>query len=289
MQLRVEFALDENPEEEYSDEEKFVYEEEIDGVLFLYGDAKVDPIFFEDDSDNLNERPKFDDDGRDFVEDKVVFGKDDFVIEVVSQKNSQVLEVVVGDMIVNKSYVKDFSDLSELIWQGPPRSASDLSSPYVTMEKVEPNLELQPVAVDVTSTFRPPNVACQQRMNLYGGLLGNEHHLVNVAVATSTYWSLQFAPPSPGSVLSTAGFTVPTLAVGWLGEESKVGAFRGYVEDPIRFPSKNVVARITGRRKMRSEASDEMMIFHMVSCVLKMFGSLRMRIQGLGKERHQSD
>ncbi|KAK9139741.1 hypothetical protein Scep_009422 [Stephania cephalantha] len=48
-----------------------------------------------------------------------------------------------------------------------------------------------------------------------------------------------------------------------------------------------MLVRITRRRKTRLEVSDEMMIFHMVSCVLNIFGSFGMRIQGLGKERHQ--
>ncbi|KAK9100180.1 hypothetical protein Scep_023610 [Stephania cephalantha] len=94
MQLMAEFSFGENPEEEYSNEDEFVYEEEIDS-LFLYGDSKVDPIFFDEDFDNLDKGPKFDDDGPDFVEDKVVFGDDDFVIEVVSHKNPQAAELEV--------------------------------------------------------------------------------------------------------------------------------------------------------------------------------------------------
>ncbi|KAK9119278.1 hypothetical protein Scep_017371 [Stephania cephalantha] len=106
MQLRVKFAFDENPEEEYSDEEEFVSEEEIN---------------------------EFDDDGRDFVGDKVVFGEDDFVIEVVSHKNPQVLEVVVGDMIVNKSSVKNFSDYQKLF------VVSFLDDVHIFEVKVVPN------------------------------------------------------------------------------------------------------------------------------------------------------
>ncbi|KAK9157409.1 hypothetical protein Scep_003983 [Stephania cephalantha] len=58
---------------------------------------------------------KFDDDGCDFVEDKVVFGDDGFVIEVVSRKYPQELEVAVGDTVVNKSFVKDFSNYQNFI------------------------------------------------------------------------------------------------------------------------------------------------------------------------------
>ncbi|KAK9115969.1 hypothetical protein Sjap_014916 [Stephania japonica] len=94
IQLKVEFVFDEKPEEEYSDEEEFVSK-----VLFLYGDVRrIDPIFFEEESKNFNEAPKFDSDGYNFVEDKIVFGEVDFVIEVVSLfKVPQVLEEVVGD------------------------------------------------------------------------------------------------------------------------------------------------------------------------------------------------
>ncbi|KAK9126278.1 hypothetical protein Scep_015124 [Stephania cephalantha] len=49
------------------------------------------------------------------MEDKIVFGDDGFVIEVVSFKNPQVLEVVVGDTIVNKSSVKDFSNYQNFV------------------------------------------------------------------------------------------------------------------------------------------------------------------------------
>ncbi|KAK9156187.1 hypothetical protein Sjap_003667 [Stephania japonica] len=83
----VEFGFGEERELEYSysDEEEFVSEEEIDGVLFLYGDARrIDPIFFEEDFENFDEEPKFDSDGYDFVEDKLIFGEDGLVIEVVS-------------------------------------------------------------------------------------------------------------------------------------------------------------------------------------------------------------
>ncbi|KAK9121253.1 hypothetical protein Syun_018870 [Stephania yunnanensis] len=50
-------------------------------VLFLYDDGKVDPIFFEEDFDNFDDELNFDGDGQDFVEDKLVFGDDGFVIE----------------------------------------------------------------------------------------------------------------------------------------------------------------------------------------------------------------
>ncbi|KAK9085349.1 hypothetical protein Sjap_025760 [Stephania japonica] len=87
MQLRVEFGFGEERELEYSysDEEEFVSEEEIDGVLFLYGDTqRIDPIFFEEDFKNFDEEPKVDSDRYDFVEDKLVFGEEGLVIEVVS-------------------------------------------------------------------------------------------------------------------------------------------------------------------------------------------------------------
>ncbi|KAK9125481.1 hypothetical protein Scep_014327 [Stephania cephalantha] len=83
MQLRVEFSFGEEPKKEYCDNEKLVSEKEEDGILFLCGDSEVDPIFFKEDSDDLDEGPKFDNDGRDFVEDKVVFEEGDFFIENV--------------------------------------------------------------------------------------------------------------------------------------------------------------------------------------------------------------
>ncbi|KAK9155129.1 hypothetical protein Sjap_002609 [Stephania japonica] len=105
MQLRVEFGFGEERELEYSysNEEEFVSEEEIDGVLFLYGDARrIDPIFFEEDFENFDEEPKFDSDGYDFVEDKLIFGEDSLVIEVVSLfEVPQELEEVVRDVDVN--------------------------------------------------------------------------------------------------------------------------------------------------------------------------------------------
>ncbi|KAK9137703.1 hypothetical protein Sjap_008297 [Stephania japonica] len=105
MQLRVEFGFGEERELEYSysDEEEFVFEEEIDMVLFLYGDARrIDPIFFEEDFKNFDEEPKFDSDGYDFVEDKLVFGEDGLVIEVISLfEVSPELEEVVRDVDVN--------------------------------------------------------------------------------------------------------------------------------------------------------------------------------------------
>ncbi|KAK9094667.1 hypothetical protein Scep_026136 [Stephania cephalantha] len=69
-------------------------------------------------------------------------------------------------------------------------------------------------------------------------------------------------------------------------EESKVAAFKGYVEDPRRFPLKSASADNEAEKK--TGRSDEMMIFHMVLCVLKMFESFEMRIQGSSKRRHQS-
>ncbi|KAK9089027.1 hypothetical protein Scep_028109 [Stephania cephalantha] len=91
------------PEEEYSDEEKLIYEKEEDEVLFLYGDGEVDLIFFEEDSDNFDEEPKFNGVGCEFVEDKLVFGDDNIVIEVISHSKSPgILEKVVGDAIVEK-------------------------------------------------------------------------------------------------------------------------------------------------------------------------------------------
>ncbi|KAK9085390.1 hypothetical protein Sjap_025801 [Stephania japonica] len=102
---RVEFGFGEERELEYSysDEEEFVSEEEIDGILFLYGDARrIDPIFFEEDFENFDEEPKFESDGYDFVEDKLIFGEDGLVIEVVSLfEVPQELEEVVRDVDVN--------------------------------------------------------------------------------------------------------------------------------------------------------------------------------------------
>ncbi|KAK9086677.1 hypothetical protein Syun_029071 [Stephania yunnanensis] len=96
--------------EDYFDEEEFESEKEEDMILFLCGDDEVDLIFFYEDFHNLDEGQKFDDDGRDFMEDKAVFGDDGFVIEVVSHINPQVLEVVVSNTVVNKSSMKDFSN-----------------------------------------------------------------------------------------------------------------------------------------------------------------------------------
>ncbi|KAK9137705.1 hypothetical protein Sjap_008299 [Stephania japonica] len=105
LMTQVEFGFGEERELEYSysDEEEFVSEEEIDVVLFLYGDARrIDPIFFEEDFENFDEEPKFDTDGYDFVEDKLVFGEDSLVIEVVSLfEVSQELEEVVRNVDVN--------------------------------------------------------------------------------------------------------------------------------------------------------------------------------------------
>ncbi|KAK9151171.1 hypothetical protein Syun_009480 [Stephania yunnanensis] len=58
-------------------------------VLFLYADDEVDPIFFEEDFDNFDEAPKFDGDGHDFVENKLVFGDNDFVIKVTPNAHFQ--------------------------------------------------------------------------------------------------------------------------------------------------------------------------------------------------------
>ncbi|KAK9146412.1 hypothetical protein Sjap_006315 [Stephania japonica] len=79
MQLKMEFGFGEERELEYSysDEEEFVSEEEID-------------------------EPKFDSDGYDFVEDKLVFGEDGLVIEVVSLfEVPQELEEAVRDVDIN--------------------------------------------------------------------------------------------------------------------------------------------------------------------------------------------
>ncbi|KAK9115970.1 hypothetical protein Sjap_014917 [Stephania japonica] len=74
MQLRVEFAFGEKLEEKYFDEEELVSEEEIVGVLFLFGDIRqIDLIFFDEESKIFDNAPKFDSDGYDFVEDKIVF------------------------------------------------------------------------------------------------------------------------------------------------------------------------------------------------------------------------
>ncbi|KAK9146524.1 hypothetical protein Sjap_006427 [Stephania japonica] len=75
---------------------------------------QVDLIFFEEDSENLDEGPKFDNDGHDFVENKVVFGDDNFFVEVVYRKNTQVLEMVIGDTVVNKSSLKNFSNYDKV-------------------------------------------------------------------------------------------------------------------------------------------------------------------------------
>ncbi|KAK9122956.1 hypothetical protein Sjap_012558 [Stephania japonica] len=117
MQLRMEFAFGEKLKEEYSNEKEFASEEEIDGDIFLYGYAwRIDPIFFVEESKNFDEEPKFVSDGYDFVENKIVFGEDGFVIEVVSKfKVPQVLEGVVGDTHVNKSFVKDFSNYHNFV------------------------------------------------------------------------------------------------------------------------------------------------------------------------------
>ncbi|KAK9091604.1 hypothetical protein Sjap_024781 [Stephania japonica] len=105
MQLRVVFGFGEERELEYSysDEEEFVSEEEIDEILFPYGDTRrIDPIFFEEDFENFDEEPKFDSDGYDFVEDKLIFGEDGLIIEVVSLfEVPQELEEVVRDVDVN--------------------------------------------------------------------------------------------------------------------------------------------------------------------------------------------
>ncbi|KAK9123567.1 hypothetical protein Sjap_013169 [Stephania japonica] len=91
MQLKVEFAFGEKSEEEYSNEEEF--------------------IFFEEESVNFIEVPKFDSDEYKFVEDKIAFGDDSFVIEVVLLfEVPQVFEEVVDDTGINKSSLKDFSN-----------------------------------------------------------------------------------------------------------------------------------------------------------------------------------
>ncbi|KAK9166122.1 hypothetical protein Scep_001313 [Stephania cephalantha] len=66
-----------------------------------------DPIFFKEDSNNFDEAPKFDGDGHDFVEDKLVIEDDDFVIKVISHsKSPQVLEEVVVDGVIDNYPVK---------------------------------------------------------------------------------------------------------------------------------------------------------------------------------------
>ncbi|KAK9102425.1 hypothetical protein Sjap_019679 [Stephania japonica] len=57
-------AFGDDPKENLSfDREKFVSEKGEDMVMFLCGDGEVDPIFFNEDFDKLDEGPKFDDDG----------------------------------------------------------------------------------------------------------------------------------------------------------------------------------------------------------------------------------
>ncbi|KAK9096253.1 hypothetical protein Sjap_021750 [Stephania japonica] len=64
--------------------------------------SREDPIFFEEDFDNFGEEPKFDIDGYDFIEDKLVFGKDGLVIEVVSLLEvPQVREEVVHNVSIH--------------------------------------------------------------------------------------------------------------------------------------------------------------------------------------------
>ncbi|KAK9128591.1 hypothetical protein Syun_017388 [Stephania yunnanensis] len=62
--------------------------------------------------DNYDEVPKFDSDGHDFAEDKLVFADDGFVIEVISHsKSSRVLEEVVVDGVVNNYPVKKVMEI----------------------------------------------------------------------------------------------------------------------------------------------------------------------------------
>ncbi|KAK9160504.1 hypothetical protein Syun_006845 [Stephania yunnanensis] len=88
--------------EEYSNKEGFVFMKE-DEFLFLYGDDEVDSIFLDEDSNNIDEVAKFDSDGHDFLEDKLVFGDNGFVIEMISHfKSPRMLKEVVDDVIVKK-------------------------------------------------------------------------------------------------------------------------------------------------------------------------------------------
>ncbi|KAK9103146.1 hypothetical protein Sjap_020400 [Stephania japonica] len=66
-------------------------------------------------TDNLDEGPKFDDDGCNLVEDKVVFGDDGFIIKVVSHNNPQMLGDMVGDVVVNKSSMNNFSNYQNFV------------------------------------------------------------------------------------------------------------------------------------------------------------------------------
>ncbi|KAK9109086.1 hypothetical protein Sjap_017146 [Stephania japonica] len=73
-------------------------------------------IFFKEDFDNLDKGPKLNEDVYDFVEDKIVFGDDSFIMEVVSHKNPQVFEMVIDDTVVNKhSFMKDFSNYQNFV------------------------------------------------------------------------------------------------------------------------------------------------------------------------------
>ncbi|KAK9100582.1 hypothetical protein Scep_024012 [Stephania cephalantha] len=57
--------------------------EEVEiSIRTLQWNFEIDPIFFKEDFDNLDKGPKFNDDGHDFVEDKIGFGDEGFVIEV---------------------------------------------------------------------------------------------------------------------------------------------------------------------------------------------------------------
>ncbi|KAK9125532.1 hypothetical protein Scep_014378 [Stephania cephalantha] len=78
FELKVEYSSFEN---------EFTAEREKDGVFFLYGDNEVNLIFFKEDSNNFDNAPKFDGDGHDFVENKLVFRDNGFVIEVISHPN----------------------------------------------------------------------------------------------------------------------------------------------------------------------------------------------------------
>ncbi|KAK9157575.1 hypothetical protein Scep_004149 [Stephania cephalantha] len=82
-----------------SSDDEFVAEKEEDGVIFLYGDDEVYPIFFEEDSDNFGETPKFDGDGCEFIEDKLVFEDDEVIFH---SESPRMLEEVLGNAVVEK-------------------------------------------------------------------------------------------------------------------------------------------------------------------------------------------
>ncbi|KAK9128641.1 hypothetical protein Syun_017438 [Stephania yunnanensis] len=126
--LRTKFLRERfRPEEEYSSSDnKFASMKEEDKAHFLYGDDEVDLIFFKD-SDTFDDAPKFDSDGYDFVKDNLVFGDDDFIIEMTSHsKSPQVLEEVVGDAITKKCYDEIIG--MNKVKGSPPRPCKLISS-----------------------------------------------------------------------------------------------------------------------------------------------------------------